>query len=74
MIRRNRRRRRRGVIVVTPGGVITGVVATLSSCREVLLLHANIEIPDDEIELDNKHDELPAIFGVLGYVLEIHSL
>ena len=51
--------------------MIVGVVAALllllllSSCREVLLSHANLVFFADEIELDHEHDELSTTFGVL---------
>ena len=38
-----------------------------------MLLHTDLSIVDDAIELYNKHDERPAIVGVLGNVLEMLS-
>ena len=56
---------------VAHGGAIIGVVATSSSCREVLLLHADIDTVADAIDLDTKHDALSEIFGVIGNALEL---
>ena len=48
--------------------MITGVAATssLSSHRGVLLSHVDLENLVDEVELDNRRDELSTFFGVPG--------
>ena len=70
-----RRKRRRGKRAFRGewDSVIARVVAALllSSCREVLLSHANLEIHVAAIELENEHDELFTIFGVLDQLSAI---